>query len=160
MDTRTAISFGLSFCLVAAVAVALRRPDHPPRAPSPPQQQHEAIATTPADPPQIAPAPTPGVPWPATAGTILTPKPILAARKTITSSASLAARSRPTGINRGGIRRPKSAFTTVEKGESLADVACRVYGSEEAKETLWLANRDELTSPNGPLRPGSSLRTP
>jgi hypothetical protein len=54
----------------------------------------------------------------------------------------------------------RSSFTTVEEGESLADVALRVYGDESAKERLWSANRDELPRRDSPLKVGTLLRTP
>ena len=39
---------------------------------------------------------------------------------------------------------PRSAFTTVKDGESLDDVALRVYGSADRVDALWRANRDLL----------------
>ncbi|WZO99509.1 hypothetical protein EP7_001116 [Isosphaeraceae bacterium EP7] len=54
----------------------------------------------------------------------------------------------------------RGAFTTVEQGESLADVAERVYGDESAKERLWAVNRDELPRRDSPLKAGTLLRTP
>jgi outer membrane biosynthesis protein TonB len=56
--------------------------------------------------------------------------------------------------------RSVGGFTLVEPGESLADVAARVYGSGDAAETLWKANRDQLSRPDAPLARGSLLRTP
>src|SRR6185312_14565351 len=41
-------------------------------------------------------------------------------------------------------REPRGSFTLTRDGESLADVARRVYGSDEEARTLWLANRDLL----------------
>ncbi|MCA1684716.1 MAG: hypothetical protein LC745_01770, partial [Planctomycetia bacterium] len=55
---------------------------------------------------------------------------------------------------------PRGAFTRVRAGESLADVARRVYGADDALKTLWLANRDLLDRPDAPVTPGSILRTP
>lgn len=55
---------------------------------------------------------------------------------------------------------PRSAFTQVGEGESLADVAARVYGTREAAHDLWMANRDVIDNPETPLRNGSLLRTP
>ena len=58
------------------------------------------------------------------------------------------------------VRRPGSAFITSLPGETLADLAARVYGSADAVEVLWRANRDQLEAPDSPIRPGSLLRTP
>jgi hypothetical protein len=55
---------------------------------------------------------------------------------------------------------PRSSFAIVEPGESLADVAARVYGSKEAAEALWKANRDQVERVDSPLARGTLLRTP
>jgi hypothetical protein len=57
-------------------------------------------------------------------------------------------------------RRPGSPFTDVGQGESLADVALRVYGSSDATEPLWMANRDRVDRPDATLPAGTVLRTP
>jgi hypothetical protein len=56
--------------------------------------------------------------------------------------------------------RPSSAFTTVGRGETLADVAVRVYGSTDAATILWMANRDQLARADDPVAVGTLLRTP
>lgn len=56
--------------------------------------------------------------------------------------------------------RPRSPFTVVGPGESLADVATRVYGSPDAKEAIWKANRDQIAQVDSPLVRGTLLRTP
>jgi nucleoid-associated protein YgaU len=55
---------------------------------------------------------------------------------------------------------PRGAFTRVRDGETLSDVAHRIYGGGDAVKTLWLANRDRLDRVDAPLAPGSILRTP
>ena len=55
---------------------------------------------------------------------------------------------------------PRGAFTKVRPGETLASIAVRVYGSEDAAERLWMANRDLLDRQDAPLREGAMLRTP
>ena len=55
---------------------------------------------------------------------------------------------------------PRGSVTTVELGESLAEVADRVYGSRASIETLWRANRDQLVRVDSPLAKGTLLRTP
>jgi hypothetical protein len=68
--------------------------------------------------------------------------------------------SRPATTIRTSRRQPDSAFTCAAPGETLADVAARVYGSREASKTLWKANRDRLEAPDVPLVAGMMLRTP
>lgn len=55
---------------------------------------------------------------------------------------------------------PQHAFTTVASGEQLQDVARRVYGTADAADRLWRANRDTLNRPDSPVEPGTLLRTP
>jgi hypothetical protein len=55
---------------------------------------------------------------------------------------------------------PRSAFTLVGKGESLDDVAARVYGTADKAEWLWLSNRDLIERKDAALRAGMLLRTP
>jgi nucleoid-associated protein YgaU len=55
---------------------------------------------------------------------------------------------------------PRPSFAIVEPGESLADVARRVYGSKDATEALWKANRDQVERIDSPLAQGTLLRTP
>jgi nucleoid-associated protein YgaU len=55
---------------------------------------------------------------------------------------------------------PRGAFTRVRAGETLAAIAARVYGNEDAAEGLWMANRDLLEREDAPLHEGALLRTP
>jgi hypothetical protein len=48
----------------------------------------------------------------------------------------------------------------VEPGETLTDVATRVYGSADATEAVWKANRDQIARIDSPLVRGMLLRTP
>jgi nucleoid-associated protein YgaU len=48
----------------------------------------------------------------------------------------------------------------VIEGETLTDVALRVYGTADASRTLWLANRDVIDRTATPLHAGVMLRTP
>jgi hypothetical protein len=59
-----------------------------------------------------------------------------------------------------GPTRSNSAFTQSEEGETLADVAVRVYGTTDAARKLWLANRDIVQRPKARLAAGTLLRTP
>jgi nucleoid-associated protein YgaU len=55
---------------------------------------------------------------------------------------------------------PHGSFTVVKAGETLADVALRVYGTTREAASLWRANRDALLRPDSPLEVGMLLRTP
>jgi hypothetical protein len=48
----------------------------------------------------------------------------------------------------------------VGEGETLSEVAERVYGSPDAAEALWMANRDRIDRPDARLAAGTILRTP
>jgi len=54
----------------------------------------------------------------------------------------------------------RSAFTTVQDGETLEDVTIRIYGSSDQIDLLWRSNRDLLPRRNSPLNAGAILRTP
>jgi hypothetical protein len=58
------------------------------------------------------------------------------------------------------MHQPHSAFTVVRREESIADVAVRIYGSTDAVEELWRANRDLLPERDSALASGTFLRTP
>jgi hypothetical protein len=55
---------------------------------------------------------------------------------------------------------PRAAYTVVQKGETLKDVAVRVYGSSDGLDSFWRANRDVLPRSDSPLSAGAVLRTP
>jgi nucleoid-associated protein YgaU len=54
----------------------------------------------------------------------------------------------------------RGAFARTEEGDTLEDVALRVYGTPGRAEALWKANRDQLTNPGAALAGGMLLRTP
>ncbi|MGO9471686.1 MAG: hypothetical protein ACLQIB_15170 [Isosphaeraceae bacterium] len=58
------------------------------------------------------------------------------------------------------MQQPASAFTVVKQGEAIGDVAVRIYGSSDALDALWRANRDLLPTKDTPLSQGTFLRTP
>lgn len=62
--------------------------------------------------------------------------------------------------NQSPPNRPKAAFDRVGAGETLADVAHRVYGDGANVEALWRVNRDQLASTASEVHPGMVLRTP
>jgi nucleoid-associated protein YgaU len=86
------------------------------------------------------------------------PAPAVEARKVI------APRNEPTrppqGPSTPSVTEPRGAFTSVRSGETLPDVARRVYGPGGDAERLWKANRDLIEKKDSPLRPGTMLRTP
>jgi len=57
-------------------------------------------------------------------------------------------------------REPRSAFTVAKAGETIEDVALRVYGTIDQSDAVWRANRDSLPRRDSPLSPGMLLRTP
>lgn len=57
-------------------------------------------------------------------------------------------------------RLARAPFTVVGSGESIADVARRVYGTADDAGILWKANRDVLSAPDAVIEPGTVLRTP
>ena len=59
-----------------------------------------------------------------------------------------------------GTARPPSAFTHARPGESLADIAIRVYGSPDSARKIWMANRDLIDSLDAIPPGGTLLRTP
>ena len=54
----------------------------------------------------------------------------------------------------------RTPFTVVLSGETLADVAARVYGSSDSTRELWRANRDQVAQIDSVLARGMLLRTP
>ncbi|MDR3633645.1 MAG: hypothetical protein P4L84_07395 [Isosphaeraceae bacterium] len=52
------------------------------------------------------------------------------------------------------------AFIEADAGETVDDVALRVYGSPDAARALWMANRDILPDRAAPLSARTVLRSP
>jgi nucleoid-associated protein YgaU len=153
LNARVASSFVFSVLIVAVTAVALYRPEPPPSEPL-----AEGSAFKAAD----APPPTPGAAradpsggsetdGPSKGSTAMVPNGQASPQEVIRSNEAAARTTGPSA---------RPAFVRVEPGESLADVAVRVYGSTEAAASLWAANRDQLARPDEPLAPGSVLRAP
>jgi hypothetical protein len=180
MNQNVTASFGLSVLIVVFFAVALYQPDPPPpkavagsQAPlggptlasHPESDDRNARLTrgtrhvSPADeaPAQrvervsrvvrTAPPPSPAMSRPDSS---------IPAQERLVAVAHPTSRTQPL--------KPQEAFTQVRPGETLADVAARVYGpaTTGGGETLWRANRDILDKPStdAPLRPGTLIRTP
>ncbi len=83
------------------------------------------------------------------------------ARKPPPAGAETAARAAPPAT-RAGLERPRGAvdFTVVRVGETLEDVAERVYGQRAAAPAIVRANRDVLARGVAALEAGALLRTP
>lgn len=177
MNKNVGASFGLSVLTVIFFAVVLYQPD---RSPAPPGAGVVAapVETVEARPPVEAPEPV--------FTRAVLPDPVETSRRVLTPAAKQVSAARPVAVapkvkpaaderapavalTRPVSRRatppvmkpePRTAFTQARTGESLEDVASRVYGSSDAAKTLWLSNRDILDRADGPIRPGTLLRTP
>ena len=84
-----------------------------------------------------------------------------------TDRASRSSTSQPPPQRRPAESAPESAtrlarapFTVVGSGETMADVARRVYGRTDDVEALWRANRNIPNGPGSPLAPGTVLHIP
>jgi hypothetical protein len=181
MNKNVGASFTLSVLVVAFFAVALYQPDPQTRRASARTTSPVQTRTPPDSKVAVAPpTPEPRVPTAApipTAGPRVDPP--ASASKDAGGSVSQVARHdqqatkpRPTPdratVTKTISRRseavrdpePRGAFTSVRDGETLADVARRVYGPASDPNTLWMANRDLIARKDAPLRAGMMLRTP
>lgn len=139
MIARVGASVSLSLAIAAGAAVLIHRPEHLPVAveiskPGP----RTALAERPA------PVPTPAVPW---------PEPEVRAVETKPTSVGKI-------VQKTTRKRPDSAFTEARNGETLAEVAERVYGTGIDLRAFWKVNRDQLATMDAPIRAGMVLRTP
>ncbi|SIN69696.1 hypothetical protein SAMN05444166_0198 [Singulisphaera sp. GP187] len=185
MNQHVGASFTLSVLVVVFFAVILYEPDHA-RPVSPPGSTSEPVEATQAPPPTpgvplIESAATAEPPAssittrPLEAVALIEPERIAPPKLTTPPSrprprvappAQPPAASDPPAVIQVVSRRQSpppgrhSAFTQVGEGESLTDVALRVYGTSEASTALWRANRDIIAHRETPLNPGLLLRTP
>lgn len=186
MDQHLGASITLSFALVVFFAVVLYEPEHAHLVPSAPEAAlvvREEMSPVTTDP---LPAVTPGEPLAAStpapiAGPSSAP-PTTAEIFRESGPGTIAARRREFGTRAGGAgegtdppattlggasgstrldrRPPRKAFTMVDEGETLRDVAARVYGSPDEADALWGLNRDLVKLVDVPLPAGTLLRTP
>lgn len=184
MTRHAGTSMLLSVLIVVFFAVAL----YPHKPASQPSLATRSITRSTDPPPpsaQPAPSPTPGIPLPdlaegasppsvarSEAPTAPGPKRFASAgRDAVTRSSTFRPAERPrTVANTSGSatsavpvetpRPGRAAFTHSVAGETLADVAVRVYGSPDSTRTLWMVNRDVIDGPNSVLVAGTLLRTP
>jgi hypothetical protein len=166
MNQNLGASFGLSVLTVLAFAVALYQPDKPHPSPSPPP----APALSRVEPEVVeareptATEPRPAAPRPAEAEPVPPPTPQVVSREpaapVVTRPIERPARPVSRRQDAPVETEPRGPFTRARRGESLADVARRVYGSDTGILTLWSSNRDLIDREDAPLREGELLRTP
>ena len=171
MNHNVTASFSLSVSLVLLFAVLLYQPDGPV---SVPLQAAPVAQAEPREPihelKDGRPRLTPGYPLTGTsAGDDGSdrPSPAPVARVETVEPEADVVKSGPShgGPSEGtrpgmGTARPPSAFTQARPGESLADIAIRVYGSPDSARKIWMANRDLIDSLDAVPPGGTLLRTP
>src|SRR6185437_10577102 len=145
----------------------LYQPDRELPAVKPPGPVAAESAPVKPEAPGPPPEPSPGVPLNETPArdpdrpnvAALEPSAPATAPSTSEIPTAAPARVRPVSRTRS-VPGPRSAFTVVDDGESLDDVALRVYGTAEKAPWLWQANRDLIARKESPLIAGTLLRTP
>ncbi len=168
MDQHLGASITLSFGLVVLFAIALYQPEQTPLPPAGPEVtagKVERPEPTPQAPlPELTPAePLAGRPSSAAIGVDAGGmRPIAAADSRAEPVASVPSQSSTTRPERRSVPvlPPREGFTQVLEGETLRDVAVRVYGSSDEAESLWRLNRDLIRRKEGAVRAGTLLRTP
>ena len=131
----------LSTLILILAAVVLYRSEPPTVLGSSSPTQVEAPPQTPSSP----------------VSEVVEPAPI----ETPTREKAESSPSRPENPSQStAIRTPEAPFTLSEKGETLEDVARRIYGTSEVAESLRLFNRDLIQRVDSPIKTGSALRTP
>lgn len=168
MNQHLGATYVLSVAIVVAFAVLLHKSESPakPTVESAPPTQRTVNRTGPRP---VSSAPLRS----ARAEPVATVRPLPSPPTSKTKPASVViqtsfgvkAASEPAVPRAAPPRTPKTAtrrggFATVGRGESLGDVAARVYGSATAADGLWRSNRDQLPTRDAPLREGMLLRTP
>ena len=157
MNRNVTASFSLSVSLVLLFAVLLYQPDGPVAVPlqAAPVARAEALEPIP-DPNEERPRLTPGVPLtespagdgerdrPSPSPTALV-EPVVASAESGPSRSGPPEGTRPAGTVTGTVL-PHVLFTHARPGESLADIATRVYGSPDSARRIWMANRDIIDS--------------
>ena len=178
MNEHAGASCALSVLIVIVFAVLLDDRNPPPLRPA---GKPEATAQIDVPPPTPSPLPAPRTAKPPAVAPVLPvpllpsappPRPAPLERPTVTEIPQPEVRpvavpsvapimpTPPPAKLRPRSTGARSSFVEVEAGETLADVATRVYGSAESLEAFWKANRDQLAKPDSPLIRGTLLRTP
>jgi hypothetical protein len=150
MDRQPGATITLSFALVGLFAIILYQPEHP--SPALPHDGQDVVVRN-AEPPTDPPAPMPSL----TAAEPLAAAPAPAAAPHVVLP--VAASSRPPS-QPPVILPAQDGFTQAQEGETLSDVARRVYGSADEAEALWRLNRDLVRRRDEVLSAGTLLRTP
>lgn len=168
MNEHAGASCALSVLIVGIFAVLLHDKD---RTPVRPQPTAPTVARDSPRPPAPEPKPAPAPAAPRLETVMIAPGPPISVRP-IPPTPQLPTRSPAAKVERPArpvVRKlpdrprpaqPRGGFVVVEPGESLSDVAARVYGSAELADSLWKANRDQLAGLDAPLVRGTLLRTP
>jgi hypothetical protein len=175
MDQHLGASITLSFALVVFFAIVFYQPDQPPTS-APVAAAAEVVQLEPAGPDDDAMPPlTPAEPVLETSEAGRTGLPSSPAPPSgedgVPPSRSSDRPSRPERASSSRLRRDKpgrpaidipkhDGFTMAIEGETLKDVALRVYGASDDDAMLWRLNRDLLGAREGPLSAGTLLRTP
>ena len=165
MNRNVGASFGLSVLTVLTFAVALYQPDSPAKpvsttGPVVVPSVEIVEAREPSNPPPTAPVRVTVTAAPPRTAPIRSMNPTT---PTPSRVERLVATTRPVSrreVEPDPVNEPRGAFTKVRRGESLKDIARRVYGSDEAADALWKSNRDLLDRPDAILGEGALLRTP
>jgi hypothetical protein len=156
MTKHLAPTYLLSVGIVLVCAIALYRSD-PPRKPSRPQAvaRAEPVRHVDVEPKAVERPTVVRTEVAPRASTPVEARPVLPTSTVVRQVAQSRPRPRPTPTPT-----TRGAFTVVEEGETLADVAIRVYGDADRAEDLWRSNRDQAPGRTGLLRTGMLLRTP
>jgi hypothetical protein len=169
MDQHLEVSITLSFALVVFFAIVFYQPDQLP-SPSSVAGSVEVVRAGPVD--DSIPPLTPVEPPPENQGDRRPSRP---EHQDASSERSTSERFATT--DRGGpepsapglidgpgpetVKAPKhDGFTIAIEGETLKDVALRVYGPSGDDEMLWRLNRDLIDAREAVLTAGTPLRTP
>jgi nucleoid-associated protein YgaU len=158
MNRNVGASFTLSVLLVVFFAVVLYQPDAPrtPRAATAPAVPSEAH---PPEAPAAVGAPSSSNHAGLEVREVARQIPLARPETSVATNARQTESRAPEPVH-PIVFEPRGVFTVVRDGETLADVARRVYGGQFDANSLWTANRDVLDREDSPLRPGTMLRTP
>ena len=162
MSQQLGPTYLLSVLVVIGSAIAFYRAEKPQAPPPPRVVQEQRAEVRPRETPQPErPATEPSrarlVAETRTPPVRVEPKPKPAALAEPPRARVDAARLRP--VPRAPSAK-RGAFARAEEGETLGDIALRIYGTAEKAEALWKANRDQLPSQDAALTAGMLLRTP
>jgi hypothetical protein len=168
MDEHLGASIPLSFGLVIVFAIVLYQPDEiplPRGGPDVSASKPQRARTAPSSPlPELTPE-EPLVRRSAAAATdaeasAMRPIPAADARGDRIASVPLPSASK-TPVRRSiPVLPPCEGFAQALDGETLRDVAIRLYGSADETEAIWRLNRDLIRRREGILPAGTLLRTP